>query len=445
MIADRPDDTIAAVATAPGRGGVGIVRISGPDAVKISSAVCRFSGDKTLESLAVNTLAFVRIYESGRLIDEGMAAVMRAPRSFTGEDTVELNLHGSPVVLAEVMSILTQRGVRPANPGEFTRPVEGLIRAKTLKAAEMAVNQLKGDLYHKISAFKSDISWVLALLNAGIDFSDEDITFADHQEITQKLTALTEETQRILAGYRQGRMYTDGVRAALFGRPNAGKSSLMNCLLQNERSIVTDIPGTTRDTVSDYFELNGMPVYLTDTAGLRQTLDPVEQEGIRRAYDAVSASDIAVWVIDAAAPFFEEDLSRIPSEVSILPVFNKTDLAPAPAKEKLPADARLFAPVSISCRQPESIDALKIRLTEIFTDSASSGESPVFVTLRQKTCLEEALKYVSQALDIHTGRENEEMTAFLLTESLNALGAVIGETTPDEMLNRIFANFCIGK
>lgn len=460
----RNEDTIVAIATPPGAGGVGIVRLSGNRAVPIAKAMFRLSRagpHEGLDGVESHRLVHGWIESEGRTVDEALAVVMRAPRSYTREDVVELHCHGGPLVLRTVVELALHAGARLAEPGEFTfrafvngridltraEAVGDIVRSESRLALEAGANQLRGRLYGEIKALTDTVARVAALVAAGIDFPEEDGVFAQREEITGRLEEVRERLEGLLAGAGRGRRVREGVAVAIAGRPNVGKSSLLNLLLRENRAIVTEVPGTTRDTVEEVLDMAGLTVRLVDTAGIRASKDPVELQGIARAREAMAKAELVLLVLDGAAPLTAEDESLLAGaapEASLV-VVNKVDLLPAGGPEWLERlegrETRL-----LSATTGQGLSALEDWIAQWALEGERPGwENAMITNLRQEQAAKNAQLALAGALEAIERNLGDELLAVDLDRILLALGDVVGETTADDLLNRIFAEFCIGK
>lgn len=436
-------DTIAAVATPPGQGGVGIVRISGPLALQIGETIVG-------EPLPPRHALHAQFTHEGELLDDGVGLYFAAPNSYTGEDSVELQGHGGPVVMQMLLNAVLAAGARLARPGEFSEraflngqidlaqaeAVADLIASASTQAARGAVRSLSGEFSNHINQLDADVLKLRVSVEAAIDFPDEEVEFLAEGRVGEQVEALIGAVQALTQRGRQGALLTQGVSIAIIGAPNAGKSSLLNRLSGEEAAIVTDIPGTTRDLLKVDLVLDGLPIRLVDTAGLRDTADPVEVEGVRRARQAAETADLILEVCDLAVTQVKTEPSN-PERT--LRVENKIDLVDAPPG--LVGDSP--SAVRVSCLTGAGIDALKgaIKHRVGFT-----GESSTF-SARQRHI--EALNAALSALENAAERLESNAAAEIIAEELRlahlALGEITGETTPDDLLGSIFATFCIGK
>jgi len=452
-------ETIVAPATPPGEGGVGIVRLSGPRAVDFLGLV--FKGKTPVTTMSTHRLYHGHLVDcDNKHVDEVLAVVMRAPHSYTGEDVVEVHCHGGTQILRNVLDLFLATGATMAAPGEFTQraflngrmdlaqaeAVVDVIKARSERAGRVAMDQLDGHLSQKIYQFSSQLKNALALLEAHIDFPDDEVGALDLPGMLAPIRDLSLEMSTLASSFEVGRVLREGVSVLILGRPNVGKSSLMNALLGESRSIVTDVAGTTRDTLEEQLILGGFPVRLVDAAGVRDTLDLVEQEGVRRAREKALSADLVLMVVDGACPLTDEDflaLELCQPEKTIV-VVNKSDQAQACDLEML-----LGFPhrVAVSAKHNQGLDGLRSTVVgRLGCDATLAGDEGVVITERRHR---DALLQAVSALDAVVESANTlaplECLAMELREALAALGKITGETTPDEILDKIFSQFCIGK
>lgn len=457
-IAPPASDTIVAPATPPGEGGVGIVRLSGPQSESLLAKA--FRGRTAPAAMASHHLYHGHLCRSdGTPIDEVLAVIMRAPHSYTGEDVVEVHCHGGSQLLRCTLDLFLSAGARLAHPGEFTQraflngrldlaqaeAVAALIGARSEQAARAALGQLEGRLSRQLHLFSAELRDLLLLLEAHIDFPDDDLGTLDHLAVSRRAETVRAAMTELMMTFDTGRVLREGVSVLILGRPNVGKSSLLNALLGEARAIVTEIPGTTRDTVEEHLVLGGVPLRLIDTAGVRDTTDPIEQEGVRRASEKASAADLVLLVVDGSQPLTVEDrmaLALAPPERTIL-VRNKSDL---PSKEGA-HDHRCLAQIPVSVRQGTGLADLQAAIVAHFC-GAGGGDAAGGVVLterRHRDALGGTLTAIDRFLAAQVAGEPYECQAFELREALTALGQITGETTPDAILEQIFSRFCIGK
>lgn len=452
-------DTIVAPVTPPGEGGVGIVRLSGPEAVSFLTTC--FRSKKSTKAMESHRLYYGLLVNSDNVrLDEVLAVVMRSPRSYTGEDVVEVHCHGGTQIMRSVLDLFLDAGARMAAPGEFTQraflngrldlsqaeAVIDVIKARSERASQVALNQLDGHLSRKIYAFSDHLKMGLALLEAHIDFPDDEVGSLDLPTLVKPIHDLVKEMTELADSFDVGRALREGVSVLILGRPNVGKSSLMNALLGESRAIVTDVAGTTRDTLEEPLVLAGYPVRLIDAAGVRETDDPVEKEGVRRASDKAMTADLILLVLDGSSPLSDEDflaIGQCPKDKTIV-VVNKCDQA-----QQLDGNQITAFPcrTSVSAKHSLGLDSLRNAVVERLGHDGlvAAGEGLVVVEKRHRDAL---LKAVGSLNSFFRGVEFAlplECLAMDLRESLNSLGQITGETTPDEILDQIFSRFCIGK
>jgi tRNA modification GTPase len=470
------DDTICAIATPSGDGGIGIIRVSGEKAVEIASGIVRLRSGRSLSEVPSRTLCHadivgapsespIRPGPAPTSIDEALAVVMRAPRSYTAEDVVEIHCHGGPFVLQCLCEALVAKGARPAQPGEFTKraflngkldltqaeAVLDTIRAKTATSLRLAQEQLRGSLSKEVDRIRQRLIHLLAHVEAAIDFTEEGITFIQEQELLQGVESTLEELSRLVESYQEGRILREGATAAIVGRPNVGKSSLLNALLRTDRAIVTPLPGTTRDVLEETLNIRGIPVRLLDTAGLRETTDLVEQEGVRRSRAAMEQADLLLVLIDGSVPLTLEDRMPVSPDFdkkSVL-VINKTDLPTGIVPEDLQAlQAAVMAKTTvwISARTGAGLDDLRDAIRNlVLRPGFEPGETAVVTALRHRTGLVKAVEALHRSLESIKGKLSSEFVALDLRGALDALGDITGATTTDDILDQVFSQFCIGK
>jgi tRNA modification GTPase len=443
-------DTICAVATPPGVGGIGIVRVSGPAVRTICTGL---TGSLPAPRHAV--LSAFRAAD-GELIDSGIVLYFPAPHSFTGEDVLELQGHGGSHVLGRVLQRVRELGARDAHAGEFSRraflndkldlvqaeAIADLIESGTDAAARAAQRSLQGEFSRHIHDLQETLTGLRVFVEAAIDFPDEEIDFLAESDVLDRCAGAVTALDAVLAGARQGRLLRDGIVLAIIGRPNAGKSSLLNALAGADRAIVTDIPGTTRDVLREQIDLDGVPVHIADTAGIRETRDRIEAEGVRRAREALADADVALLVEDVMGPAAEDDAlhREIPAGVHCIRVRNKIDLLPGGAAIESDTPDR----VAISARTGSGIQRLRamIRAAVGVRDQAegafSARQRHIDALLRARGHLEAGIAEMAAS-------GSGELLAEELRLAQNALGEITGELLPDDLLGRIFASFCIGK
>jgi tRNA modification GTPase len=447
-----PADTIAAIATAPGRGGIGIVRISGP--------ACRSIADRLVGGLPPPRVAALRplLAGDGEPIDEGIVLFFPEPHSLTGEDVLELQGHGGPVVLDLLLRRVLELGARQAEAGEFTQraflnekldlaqaeAVADLIDSGSAQAARAALRSLQGEFSEHVHALSEAVLQLRMWVEAAIDFPEEEIDFLADRALGERMDSIRHRFAEVGEAARQGALLRDGLTLVIAGRPNAGKSSLLNRLAGYDAAIVTAIPGTTRDVLRERIEIDGLPLHILDTAGLRESPDEVEAEGIRRAHRELERADRVLFVVDASDPAavagVDRDLAALPTSAPRTVVMNKIDRSPAAASVETGALTRLW----LSAATGEGVDLLRSHLK----DSAGfhpAGTGALSARARHLDALRRARAHVEEAHRLLLERHAGELVAQELTDAQRALGEITGEVSSDDLLGRIFSSFCIGK
>ena len=460
------DDTIAAIATPLGEGGLAVLRISGADALAVADKIFVPEGKKSLKPSAAttHTIQFGKITRDGKIIDEVLLAVLRAPRTFTREDTVEISCHGGILPAKLVLDAILASGARLAEPGEFTRraflngridlaqaeAVADLIHSRTELALEAANEQLAGKLSRRINQLRDDLLHTLAHVEAHIDFPDEDIAPDTRAQLLKRLEDGVAFIAELLRTANEGQILRRGIRAAIVGRPNTGKSSLLNQLLGRDRAIVSPIPGTTRDTIEETANIRGLPVVFIDTAGLRETRDEIEVEGIRRSRQSLAQAELILHVLDAGEPLTVEDqnyFTEFSGKKRIL-VRNKIDL---PMKWQWPPkfdglDVSIAAPVEVSCATGQGIEPLKDAIKgTIWSGEVKAEMLQVMINSRHQDALNRARAATLRSIDALRGNATLELVALDLRIAVAAVGEIVGKTTTEDLLDSIFGQFCIGK
>jgi len=454
--------TIAAISTPPGSGGIGIIRISGDDALKVLRCIFKPRGLNC--EFVSHHLYYGHIVDpaSNRTLDEVLAVFMRAPHTYTREDVVEIHCHGSFLVLQNVLELVLTQGALLALPGEFTKraflngridltqaeAVIDILSARTRKGVDLAQEQLSGVLYQRIDFIRKSLAQIRAIIEVAIDFPDEDVEIVDHSHILQQLqNEVVEPLERLLKNVDQGKIYREGISVVIAGLPNVGKSSLLNTLLNEERALVTEIPGTTRDTIEEYLDVHGMPVRLIDTAGIRDNAEKVEEMGIQRAKSLINEADLVLFMLDGARDVSAEDV-KLYSAVShkpMLVVVNKIDLNKV--DEHFIDPLQTSAPVvHISAGKQQGIDELKAAIFRRVASGADQWEEQGCApNVRHKQALLKAHAACMRLRDAFIGGSTSDLIAVDLQECLDHLGDIVGETTTEDILDLIFEQFCLGK
>lgn len=450
-------DTIVAPATAPGQAALAVLRLSGPQAIAIADTLWR---GKSLAQADSHTAHLGTVLDSrGLQLDQAVAVVYRAPRSFTGQDSVELTIHGSMYVRRELLNTLIKAGARLAEPGEFTRraflsgrldlsqaeAVADIIAAESRAANDIAQSQLRGKFAGRIQQLRQQLIDIASLLELELDFAEEDLEFADRTLLTQLATQARDEIKRLLQSFRTGDAIMRGIPVAIVGAPNAGKSSLLNALLGHDRAIVSDVPGTTRDTIEETLHLGDHLFRFIDTAGLRASTDAVERIGIDRARAAIASARIILYVHDATLPLHPDLIPRVPDATTLL-VLNKTDLIPTPTLDSQLStlDSQLL-PTPLSTRTGEGLDQIVRHLVTIAADMTTTYGDVLVANARHAEALSSALTSIGRVLDGLRSTLPADLVAQSLRETISHLGAITGAIPSDLLLSTIFSRFCVGK
>lgn len=456
------EETIAAIATPFGEGGIGIIRMSGEESLKIVKDIFVPASGKPLTN---RMLTYGHVYDDEKnVIDEVMAVFMKAPKTYTREDVVEINCHGGVVPVQKILSLILSKGARLAEPGEFTKraflngrldltqaeAVIDLISAKAEKTFDVAMKQLEGAVSGKIRECREALTDILVNLTVNIDYPDEDIEEITYKELAHDLETVLSEIKLLLAGFDTGKILKEGLRVAIIGKPNVGKSSLMNALLKESRAIVTDIPGTTRDTIEENLSIRGIPVVLTDTAGIRETEDYVEAMGIERSKESFNRADLIIMVMDGSGEIENTDLEIIEKldPVKSVILLNKNDLATGIAVD----DVKRITPngeievISVSMKKTDDILRIEeILLERICLGKVTQQNSAVITNVRQKNLLDTAASSLSDAIEATYALEPLEVLEIDVKEAYLALGEILGEETAENILEEVFSRFCLGK
>ncbi|HEX6513553.1 MAG TPA: tRNA uridine-5-carboxymethylaminomethyl(34) synthesis GTPase MnmE [Chloroflexota bacterium] len=444
------DDTIVAIATAAGEAGIGVVRLSGPESLAIAQRLFRPSAKRC--PYTSHHLYHGRVVEGDEAVDEVLLAYMQAPRSYTADDVVEIHGHGGPVPLERILHLAIEQGARLANPGEFTlrafvngrldlaqaEAVADVIHSRSEASLRLAVNQLAGRLSQAVDHVRREVLGVMAQLEANIDFSEDDVPPPAVELLATELASAQADVCRLLEAADEGILYRRGARVAIAGRPNAGKSSLLNALLRTNRAIVTPIAGTTRDTIEESISLQGLPVVLVDTAGIADTADPVEAIGVDRSRQAIHEADLVLFVYDAAAGWTPADAELLPDDKPVLVVGNKSDLVD-PRLERALGDS-----LPVSALTGAGLPELEQALRALLAPRAAVDDILVN-NLRHKTLLEEAAQHLADAIVSLRDQRPADFVSIDLRAALAALGTITGSDVSESLLDEIFSRFCIGK
>lgn len=464
--------TIAAIATPIGCGGIGIIKISGHNALSIAAHIFRKAGFKQESSDTIHNFSFKthRLYyghivdpKSGQVLDEVVLAVMKAPHSYTREDVVEIQAHSGYAVLSAILSLVLKQGASLAEPGEFTKrayingridltqaeAVIDIINASTDKALEIATSQITGDMKVMVEAIRDILVNILTRVNAAIDFPDDAGDTIDADSAVETLqSSVGNPLRKLIEQYDKAHVLRDGLNLVIVGRPNAGKSSLMNRLIKKDRVIVTSVPGTTRDLIEETLNIHGIPVVITDTAGLHETEDTVEVIGIKKTYEHASGCDLVLFMVDASCPLTSEDLTifeKINNKQTIL-VINKSDLVDEKFVMNIPYSWADMPQIRISALYNRGIGALKDLVAKIvLSEPGIDLAGKIIPNLRHKIALDRSLGAVSSAIEGLRAKVPFELIAIDVQEAIDPLGEITGAAAGEEILNKIFSSFCIGK
>lgn len=462
------EDTIVAIATPIGEGGISVIRLSGTNAVAIAERC--FRGASRLGAARSHTAHFGSIVDSdGMMLDEGVLTVFRAPHSYTREDVVEVSCHGGVYVTRRVLELFLRSGCRHAAPGEFTKraflngridlsqaeAVADLIRSRSEMSRRVSIIQLQGKIADKVKALREKLINLCSLIELELDFVEEGLEFADASRVRVEIEDTIRFITLMVDSYSVGKIYREGVRVVLTGKPNVGKSSILNSLLNENRAIVTDIPGTTRDTIEENIIIEGVLFTLIDTAGMREDPDLIEGEGIARAQQQIENADITLLVLSAEDGFLQEDEGIFDREIdhhikhgaNCILVMNKTDRVQGRIDQTLPPKVAKLQCVATSAKTGEGLDILRQALyASAVRESSGYAESSLVITnVRHQECLRSAIRHLSDARDSVVGGKSNEFIALDVRQAIDSLGEIIGEVTSDEILNSIFSKFCIGK
>ena len=463
------EDTIVALATPPGRGGLGIVRLSGDRAVEIATGLVHFASLPLETQHAI--LGTFSDPQSGRVLDQVVVTCFRAPHSYTAEDVVEISCHGAPVILKFLIECCLERGARAAEPGEFTmraflngridltqaEAIRDLIESRTLYQARVAAQQMQGTVSARLKPHKQVLMDLIARLEAGIDFAEDDVAVMEWEDILSRLDAIRTDLEKLVEGYEYGRVVREGLSLAIVGRPNVGKSSIFNRLLNEDRAIVTATPGTTRDLVAESASVGGIPLRFVDTAGIRETTEEAERLGVERSFQAIADSDLRLLVLDASEPWTEEDaglLARVRPLGPLLVACNKSDL-PARLTEgdirrhisdETPVAGAPLETVRTSALTGEGVPQLRDKILTLAAPADGAGGEGEFLTnLRHQQLIKDSLRSLARARQTVQGRMPHEMVLIDLYDALHALDTLTGATTTEDLLDIVFSTFCVGK
>lgn len=462
MLKDRSSDTIAAIATAMSSSGIGIIRVSGEQAVSIVNRIFISRKDNfDLNTAPSHHIYYGMIQDGEEVLDEVLVMLMRGPHSYTAEDTVEIDCHGGVLVMKKILETVIKYGARPAEPGEFTKraflngridlsqaeAVIDVINAQNDYAVKSSVSQLKGSVSKKVKALRERILYQIAFIESALDDPEHISLDGYEEELSGKLDDMTGEMEKLVRSADSGRVVSEGIRTVILGKPNAGKSSLMNVLLGEERAIVTDIAGTTRDTLEEHIHMHGISLNIIDTAGIRETEDLVEQIGVNRAKVAADEADLIIYVVDGSRELDENDaqIMELICDRKAVVLLNKTDLETVISEELLQAKTGKTV-ISISAKEETGIDKLEKTIQNLFYEGSIDFNDEVLITnVRHKTALQNALKSLYMVKQSIENQMPEDFLTIDLMDAYEQLGTIIGEAVEDDLVNEIFGKFCMGK
>lgn len=455
-------DTIAAISTAHGTGGIGIIRISGSLAFEIAGRI--FKGRRAFSEIKSHTINYGRIIDpsSGEMLDEVLISKMAGPHTFTCEDIVEVNCHGGIIVLKKILELILREGARLAEPGEFTKraflngridlsqaeAVSDLIYSKTGQSSKAAIDQLEGKLSAKIKEIRQKLIELIAHIEVTIDYPEHDVEEITGEMVYKESKVLEQKLSLLLSQFEKGRIIREGINVVIVGKPNVGKSSLLNELAGKNRAIVTDIPGTTRDIIEEYINLNGIPVRLTDTAGIRETSDVVEKIGVERSEQAIESADLIIFVVDAAEGIETEDLKILDSlkNKKAIVLCNKIDVADEETLRSIEEKFKGYDIIKTSVKEDIGIDKLEERITSLFLKAEINTNDEILVTnVRHKNLISKALDSIREACLAYENGMSLDCIIIDIRNSAEFLGEIIGESVSEDVMHEIFSKFCVGK
>ena len=455
------EDTIAAIATPPGEGGIGIIRISGEQAETVLQKIFVPANPKGYENRKM-TYGNIVDPSSGKIIDEVLCVLMKGPKTYTVEDVVEINCHGGMIPLRKTLELVLEHGARMAEPGEFTKraflngrldlsqaeAVIDVIKARTDKSFDVAMDQLEGFFSQRIKEIRKKLVDILVNIAVNIDYPDEDIEEITYEKLKEGLSLIKIDIDQLLDSASTGRILQEGLSVAIIGKPNVGKSSLMNSLLKEARAIVTEIPGTTRDTIEEHLSVRGIPVRLTDTAGIRQTSDIVEKMGIEKSRESFNQADLVIFILDSSKPLSSEDkeiIALINGEKTIV-VLNKIDLYRVLEKEQISSIIPGAVVIETSMKTREGIDIIEEEIvSKVYGGKVSQKDSVMVTNVRHQNILKRSAHSVADAMEMIDRGEALEFIEIDVNSCYEALGEIIGETVQDDIINEVFSRFCLGK
>lgn len=456
------EDTIAAISTAQGTGGIGIIRVSGDKAFEIAGKI--FRSKKDFREIRSHTISYGKIIDpaTGQTIDEVLVTKMKKPNTFTREDVVEINCHGGMVVLKQILETVINEGARLAEPGEFTKraflngridlsqaeAVIDIINSRTLQSSRAAVDQLEGRLSRKLKSVRDRLIGLIAHIEVTVDYPEHDIEEITGQKVYNEAKEILDSLREIVKSFERGRILREGITVAIAGRPNVGKSSLLNELTGKTRAIVTDIPGTTRDIIEEFVNINGIPVRIIDTAGIRQTEDIVEKIGVEKAQKAVDNADLVIMMIDVSQGLNDEDLSILEriKDKKVLILLNKIDLVKENSTDQIEEKLKDYKVIKTSVKEEIGIDILEKEITELFLSGSICANNEVLITnVRHKNLISKAIDCIGEACSSYENGMPLDMITIDIKNAAEYLGQITGESVSEDVMQEIFSRFCIGK
>ena len=456
------DDTIAAIATAPGEGGIGIIRISGEKSLQVAQSIFKSKSGKMIKDYNARTLIYGTVVDNEKVIDEVLVAYMKGPNSYTAEEVIEINCHGGFISVKKILELILSKGVRLAEAGEFTKraflngridlsqaeAIIDVIKSKTDMAHEVAQSQLEGSLAKKIKDLRMNVTEVLAHLEVSIDFAEEDVEEITYQTLEEKALELRNEIKKLYDTAESGKILRDGLKTVIVGKPNVGKSSLLNSILGENRAIVTDIAGTTRDVIEEFVNIKGIPLKIVDTAGIRETEDVVEKIGVEKSRESFSTADLVIMVLDASRKLSEEDMEILESlkNKKTIVLLNKMDLEPQIELEKIEEFINSEDIIKISALKHQGIEELQDKIEAMVYHGSVKNSSNLMITnSRHKDALFKAYESINDAISAIEQRMPYDFIEVDFKNIWDYLGYINGDTVREDLLDTIFANFCIGK
>ncbi len=460
---DYIEDTIVAVGTKPGEAAIGIVKLSGNKSIDIADKIFKSNNGKKISGIGTYTMIYGLIEDKlNNIVDEAILSIMKAPGSYTREDVIEINCHGGITAITKVMELCIDEGARIAEPGEFTKrafingridlsqaeAVIDIINAKTEKSLRIAAKNLSGNIKEKMSKIKDSILEVIAQLEAAVDFSEEDLETTPYVELKKDLTKIYDEVAELIEDQKKGEIIKNGIKAAIVGKPNVGKSSLLNLLSKKEKAIVTEIPGTTRDAVEEILYIEGVPLLLTDTAGIRDTEDRIEKIGVEKSLKQIEDADLVIVVLDGSREFdnIDKQIIKKIEEKKTICCINKKDIKQKINVENIASHFPTENIIKISALKGSGVKILEKRIKHIIIGNGDSIiENKIIINARQKNILNEILKMIYSAMEAINNKLSEEFPSADLRIAYGLIGEITGETARDDILDRVFSRFCIGK